>query len=231
LKELAVMISLLTWLQGLLTDPEARAAFFSDPDSFMGTAGFDHLSATDLHDALILVSDNEPVSYDDRFSDVVGSGFSPGTVDVLAGDSPSDYLSNYLATSYPTEANGFESFTDHADNDPLVHAANDGPPGVEPGADHPAMSVHGADVADPGFGAGFSGEPHPGLESDFAAGGHDDSSLYPSGVTGPSQLEHYEDDAVVAHNGPGYEPMFGDDLKTDPDHIDHSEHEAHHPPL
>ncbi|HZZ45859.1 MAG TPA: hypothetical protein VFE65_03140 [Pseudonocardia sp.] len=242
------MISLLAWLQGLLADPDARAAFFSDPDGFTDGAGFDHLTAADFHDALVLVSDTAPISYDDRFSDQFGSLFHhiPVEAGELADQSAGDYLRDYLATSHPAEADSGHSFSDSSDNDPLAHLAHDGWTGAEPGTDHAIGTSFGTDADDPGFGAGFNG--HSEHDPGFASGDHSDTPPHPSEVTAASQLGH---DAWLAHDlthdpthdGAGYESMFGDDLRTAADHADssdqsghsdhrdHSEHEADHPPL
>lgn len=218
------MISLLTWLQGLLADPETRAAFFTDPDGFTGSAGFDHLSSADFHDALILVSDTEPVSYHDRFTDPP-TQHQPTDLDVSAVQSPGDYLKDYLAASYPDEADDPGSFGHDRDNDPLAHHHW---AGLEHGTDHAVGGFTGADGVDPEFGAGSSVESHPDAEPAFASGG-EDLSVHSSEVTGPSAPEHFPDDDPLAANT--HESMFGPELRTDLDHDDHSEHEVHHPPL
>ncbi|MGI8814729.1 MAG: IniB N-terminal domain-containing protein [Pseudonocardia sp.] len=60
--------SLLDWILSILRDPDQRAAFQHDPDDYARDHGFSDLSSADVHDALLLIGDNQSASYDHQHS-------------------------------------------------------------------------------------------------------------------------------------------------------------------
>ncbi|WP_222595705.1 IniB N-terminal domain-containing protein, partial [Pseudonocardia asaccharolytica] len=49
-------------------NPQAVAAFEEDPEGFLANCGFDSLTPQDVHDALVLIEDNQNGSFDREFN-------------------------------------------------------------------------------------------------------------------------------------------------------------------
>jgi hypothetical protein len=50
---------LMSWIEGMLQDPDAREAFLSNPDGYAQDHGFHNISSADVHDALSLIADDD----------------------------------------------------------------------------------------------------------------------------------------------------------------------------
>jgi hypothetical protein len=183
-------MSLMEFLQELLSDAGTRADFLADPHGTLAGHGLAHLSPADVHDAIVLVEDTRTADFD-PYGDGAAAGFSPPPLPTEAGHGDAvQYLSGYLTgTSAPAgESDRFA--------DPL--------------ADHDLGGTgFGEDVdADlPGFAAGHhdttsfgSGHPASGLVDD----------------PGPS----FDEDPFDEHpfdGGPGADTGFGADPDADTD--------------
>lgn len=95
--------SLIDFLLSLLQDPGARQEFLDNPDDYLAECGIDHVSAADLHDALLLMQESQDASFDRDFN----SGGNSVTVATPppppAGDDHEDavqYLNNYITHNY-----------------------------------------------------------------------------------------------------------------------------------
>jgi hypothetical protein len=103
--------SLIEFLLNLLRDPEAREAFLEDGDKYLEDCGIDHLSPADLHDALVLLQDNQEASFD-REHNTGGNSITVHTPPPPAhhgdhGDDDHDdnhdavqYLNHYITNNY-----------------------------------------------------------------------------------------------------------------------------------
>lgn len=107
--------TLLDWILSLLRDPEARADFQSDPQGYAADNGFTNLTASDVHDALYLIADNQSAGYDHRHGGDSQVHYPPPKhPDHNDGDGAS-YLNNYVTNNYTT-------IEDHSTNiDNSVH--------------------------------------------------------------------------------------------------------------
>lgn len=134
--------SLLDWILDLLRDPDARAEFQADPQSYADRNGFADLSSGDVYDALCLIGDNQSASYDYRGGGGGGGGehFPPPTHPRHGGEDASQYLNNYITNNYTSiddrDTNidssvhqnvdtGGGDFEQTIDNDPVI-ASGDG---------------------------------------------------------------------------------------------------------
>jgi hypothetical protein len=137
--DMSTSTSLLDWILSLLRDPDARAAFQSDPDSYAADHGFQNLSSADVHDALHLIADNSSASYDHKFASASDVHYPPPPHYDTHHDAP-QYLNNYITNNYKiidehnTEIDNSVhqhidtdggDFDQHIDNDPVV-ASGDG---------------------------------------------------------------------------------------------------------
>jgi hypothetical protein len=211
--------SLLDWILSLLRDPEARAAFQSDPDRYATAHGFQDLSPADVHDALCLIADNASASYDHKFS--------PGSVDSGAHYPPpphhldlhrpaSHYLNDYITHNYTTvlehDTNVDESvhqnvdthggdFHQTVDNDPLVAS---GDHAVAAGGD-----IRGSTLT--------SGDGNVVGDGDHAVTGHDDTTSFGSGDATGSRLSHadFGDGSAFSAGGDASGHQSGSDTRTD----------------
>jgi hypothetical protein len=96
--------SLIDFLLNLLRDPEAREAFLEDGDAYLASCGIDHLSSADLHDAILLLQDNQEASFDREYN-TGGNSITVHTPPPPPAnhDDHSDavqYLNNYITNNY-----------------------------------------------------------------------------------------------------------------------------------
>ncbi|OLT10159.1 hypothetical protein BJF78_29320 [Pseudonocardia sp. CNS-139] len=96
--------SLIEFLLNLLRDPEAREQFLEDGDGYLASCGIDHLSATDLHDALLLLQDSQDASFDREYN-TGGNSVTVHTPPPPPADSGDhedavQYLNNYITNNY-----------------------------------------------------------------------------------------------------------------------------------
>jgi hypothetical protein len=89
-------MSLLDWILSILSDPDQRSAFQSDPDDFAGRHGFGDLSAADVHDALYLIADNQSASWDSNHQAV----HYPPPHHYHNNEDAGHYLNNYITNNY-----------------------------------------------------------------------------------------------------------------------------------
>jgi hypothetical protein len=162
--------SLLDWILSLLRDPDARAAFQTDPDGYTAHYGFQHLSSADVHDALCLIADNGSASYDHKFSAASEVHYPPPPVhhshhsDHSHDDSPARYLHEYITNNYTTieehntnidnsvhqniDTHGGD-FNQVIDNDPVV-ASGDGAVAAGGNIDHSTVTTGDGNVVGDG---------------------------------------------------------------------------------
>lgn len=103
-------VSLMEFLQELVSDPGMRAGFLADPHGTLAGHGLAHLSPADVHDALVLVEDTRTTEFDPYGGLATGFGPPPMPAEGDHADAV-QYLSGYLAgTSAP--ATGPDPFAD-----------------------------------------------------------------------------------------------------------------------
>jgi hypothetical protein len=92
---MAEMLSLMEFLQALRSDAELRSAFGHDPQGTLADYGLAHLSPADVHDALVLVQDNQTVDFTLDAADTAALPPPPP----VEGDQEAavEYLARYLA--------------------------------------------------------------------------------------------------------------------------------------
>jgi hypothetical protein len=101
--------SLIEFLLNLLRDPEAREAFLEDGDAYLEDCGIDHLSPADLHDALLLLQDNQEASFD-RDYNTGGNSITVHTPPPVHHGDHDDhedavrYLNNYITNNYVNDS-------------------------------------------------------------------------------------------------------------------------------
>ncbi|MHA6620469.1 IniB N-terminal domain-containing protein [Pseudonocardia sp. DLS-67] len=196
---MAETLSLMEFLQALLTDTGMRSGFGDDPQGTLAAHGLADLTPADVHDALVLVQDTQTVDYS-LDAAIAPSPPSP------AGDGHEaavEYLARYLAG--PQDAGPDESWTDPDDpggvaplggfgtgDDTGYGAGSDLPvddgrwaaPGPEP--DHDPGEQFDTALDDLGHHddfAEFSGFTDlPEVPSEDLADGHDSGSTLPEGA-------------------------------------------------
>jgi hypothetical protein len=100
--------SLIEFLLNLLRDPEAREAFLEDGEGYLAECGIDHLSAADLHDALLLLQDNQEASFD-RDYNTGGNSITvhtppPPPADHDDHEDAVQYLNHYITNNYVNDS-------------------------------------------------------------------------------------------------------------------------------
>ena len=100
--------SLIEFLLNLLRDPEAREAFLEDGDGYLASCGIDHLPAADLHDALVLLQDNQEASFDREYNtggnSVTVHTPPPAPADHDDHEDAVQYLNNYITNNYVNDS-------------------------------------------------------------------------------------------------------------------------------
>jgi hypothetical protein len=135
-------LSLMEFLQALLGDAELRGDFGDDPQGTLAAHGLADLTPADVHDALVLVQDNQTVDYS---LDAVTTAPPPPPPAGDDHEAAVEYLARYLAD--PQQSGPDEQWAD-----PDAYTVT---PTVTP--DDARFGAFG-DGADAGFGAG-SGSP------------------------------------------------------------------------
>jgi hypothetical protein len=178
-------LSLLDFLRGLQTDADFRSAFTVDPEATIVEHGLDGLSPDDIHDALVLVEDNETADFDHDYA-AAASAVHPAPPQAEGEDEPAaQYLSQYLATAFPSGdapvADGWSTADPDLDFD-LGAVASDNTPGAThdgigfgEGAGGPAVDTGADDDLDTGPAAGPEvGDQFAGHFSEAFGGGAED---------------------------------------------------------
>jgi hypothetical protein len=205
-------LSLLDFLRGLQTDADFRSAFTADPEATIVEHGLDGLSPDDIHDALVLVEDNETADFDHDYA-AAASAVHPAPPPLEGEDGPAaHYLSEYLATTFPSGdasvADGWSSADPDLDFDRGPFASGD-----TPGATHDGI----------GFGEGAGGlAANAGADDDLDADPGADPEV------GHQFAGHFSDafgGGAEDVDGPAFDDDGPDDV-IDPDHA--APDEPHH---
>lgn len=196
---MAETLSLMEFLQALLTDTGMRSGFGDDPQGTLAAHGLADLTPADVHDALVLVQDTQTVDY--SLDAAIAPPPPPPAGD--GHEAAVEYLARYLAG--PQDTGPDESWTDPDDpggapplagfgagDDTGYGAGSDLPvddggwvaPGPEP--DHGPGEQFDTTLDDLGHHddfAEFSGfTDFPGGPSEDLADGHDSGSTLPEGA-------------------------------------------------
>jgi hypothetical protein len=139
---MAETLSLMEFLQALLADADLRGDFGDDPQGTLTAHGLADLTPADVHDALVLVQDNQTVDY--SVDAATGAPPPPPPMDD-DHEAAVEYLARYLAD--PQQAGPDELWSD-----PDTDSAPAGTPGDA------AFGTFGAGD-DAGYGAGAAGPP------------------------------------------------------------------------
>lgn len=91
---MAETLSLMEFLQALLTDTGLRGAFGDDPQGTLAAHGLADLTPADVHDALVLVQDTQTVDYS---PDAASPALPPPAPSGDDHEAAVEYLSRYLA--------------------------------------------------------------------------------------------------------------------------------------
>jgi len=102
---MAETLSLMEFLQALLGDAELRGDFGDDPQGTLAAHGLADLTPDDVHDALVLVQDNQTVDYS---LDAITPAPPPPAGD--DHEAAVEYLARYL--DGPQQAGQDEQWTD-----------------------------------------------------------------------------------------------------------------------
>jgi hypothetical protein len=163
-------VSLMEFLQELVSDPGTRAGFLADPHGTLAGHGLAHLSPADVHDALVLVEDTRTTDFDPYGGLATGFGPPPMPAEGDHADAV-QYLSGYLADS-SAPATGSDPFADPGFGED-VDADLLSPWADQDTDQNDAMSFGSGDTtggyADPG---GF-GTPAPAADEDLFGRGTD----------------------------------------------------------
>jgi hypothetical protein len=205
-------LSLLDFLRGLQTDADFRSAFTADPEATIVEHGLDGLSPDDIHDALVLVEDNETADFDHDYA-AAASAVHPAPPSAEGEDGPAaQYLSEYLATVFPgadaAVADGWSTADPDLDFDLGPFAS-----GTMAGATHDGIGF-GQGAGDPAAddGADVDLDAHPGAGPEV----------------GDQFAGHFSDafgGGAEAYDGPAFDDDGPDDVE--PDHA--TPDEPHHP--
>jgi hypothetical protein len=97
---MAETLSLMEFLQALLTDTGLRGAFGNDPQGTLAAHGLADLTPADVHDALVLVQDTQTVDYS---FDAASTAPPPPPPAGDGHEAAVEYLARYLAGPEQTD--------------------------------------------------------------------------------------------------------------------------------
>ncbi|WP_028920965.1 IniB N-terminal domain-containing protein [Pseudonocardia acaciae] len=140
---------LMSWIEGLLRDPDAREAFLADPDGYAEDHGFRNVSSADVQDALSLIADDNhsnfsqsahfpPPRHSNHHSDDGGAHYLRGYFEEnqKAIERHETELDNSVDQDIDTGRGHHDHYYDHdgnfdqvVDNDPVL-ATGDGSVGT-----------------------------------------------------------------------------------------------------
>jgi hypothetical protein len=217
-------LSLLDFLRGLQTDAGFRSQFGADPESTMADHGLSDLSPYDVHDALVLMEDNETADFSHDYG--AGHHLPPPPPVHPAGDEQQaavQYLSDYVATAFTGQPGpGADAFDQDADLDHL--SASHASPVLDGGG-----GVIGD--ADSGFG---EGDP----TSAFISNAHINSTALDASDQPLGHVDEAFNGSPLDGFGYGYpgdseQPAASVDHFAEADHTGGEEHAADpsHPPI
>jgi hypothetical protein len=163
---MAETLSLMEFLQALHADAELRSSFAQDPQGTLAGHGLSDLSPADVHDALVLVQDNQTVDF------TLDAAPPPPPPAGDGHEAAVEYLARYLDDPQPAA-----SADPWADLDPDAAV-------ITPAAPEAPLDAFGAGE-DLGYGAGAGGL-HPAGADGYDHGGYDldgygdpDASAFP----------------------------------------------------
>lgn len=109
--------SLIEMILNLLRDPEARAAFLADSDGYLSSCGLQDLSSDDIHDALVLLQDNDTADFSRDYNTGGNSVAVATPAPVHHGGHDHDdavrYLNTYITNNYVDDR---DTITDNSIN-------------------------------------------------------------------------------------------------------------------
>ncbi|WP_211176907.1 IniB N-terminal domain-containing protein [Pseudonocardia acidicola] len=102
---MSASVSLLDWLMNLLKDPAAKAAFTQDPQGYLQSCGLEHLSAEDVHDAIVLAGDHQSADFSRHYDHTAPTHLAPPPpVHPAPGEDAHEaavrYLNTYITNNY-----------------------------------------------------------------------------------------------------------------------------------
>ncbi|MBC3194611.1 hypothetical protein H7X46_26530 [Pseudonocardia sp. C8] len=95
--------SLIQFILDLLRDPQLLAEFKEDPHGVLASCGLSEASAEDVRDAIVLVQDNDEVSFDRDYNTGGGHHAPPPPVEhPKPGEDPAEYIERYVTNNHYT---------------------------------------------------------------------------------------------------------------------------------
>ena len=187
-------MTLLEFLRSLIFDDEARQDFAEDPEKALDDAGLGHLSADDVHDALLLMQeDNQDADfgrdYDTGGNDIHVAAPEPVHHDGDDSESTVEYINRYITNNYVDDR---DTITDNSVNQQIDTGGGDFDQDID--VDSTVASGDGA-VA-----AGDDIE-----DSEIVTG--DDNTVGDGNVNGDGNIVGDDNEAVI---GDGNTSSFGD---------------------
>jgi hypothetical protein len=187
-------MTLLEFLRSLIWNDEAREDFAENPEKALDDAGLGHLSSDDVHDALVLMQeDNQDASFDRNYdtggNDVHIAAPEPVNHDGDDSESAVEYINRYITNNYVDDR---DTITDNSVNQQIDTGGGDFDQDID--IDSTVASGDGA-VA-----AGDDIE-----DSEIVTG--DDNTVGDGNVNGDGNITGDGNDAVI---GDGNTSSFGD---------------------
>jgi hypothetical protein len=114
---MAEPMTLLEFLRELLNNEQARDLYSENPNAALNHYGLDNLSPADVHDALVLLEDNQTADFDREFTaghvEAQFTAVPPVPVSYTGGEHQAavDYINRYIDNTYVTDR---DSFTDNS---------------------------------------------------------------------------------------------------------------------
>ncbi len=118
-------MSLLEYIRELLFNDEAREDFADNPEKALDDNGLGHLSADDVHDALVLMQDDDQDADFSRDYDTGGNHIAPAPAPHHDGDdheSAGDYINRYITNNY---VNDQDTIVDNSTNQQIDTGGGD----------------------------------------------------------------------------------------------------------
>jgi hypothetical protein len=187
-------MTLLEFLRSLIWNDEAREDFAENPEKALDDAGLGHLSSDDVHDALVLMQeDNQDASFDRNYdtggNDIHIAAPEPVHHDGDDSESAVEYINRYITNNYVDDR---DTITDNSVNQQIDTGGGDFDQDID--IDSTVASGDGA-VA-----AGDDIE-----DSEIVTG--DDNTVGDGNINGDGNITGDGNDAVI---GDGNTSSFGD---------------------
>ena len=121
--------SLIEFLMSLLRDPEALAAYQDDPEGYLAACGVSDVSPTDVHDALVLIEDNQTADFSRDYNtggNQVHIPAPPAPPAPAPGQSEQEaaiqYINNYVTNNFVDDR---DTITDNSINQQIDTGGGD----------------------------------------------------------------------------------------------------------